>query len=391
VQVGFEEVVAGPVLRPVHDHVGAIDAQGLLAVGGVLLDHFAAAERILVFERGDQLDRRAADDRLLDLQQRTAGVALLPGGQVAVRTLRAADGVGRQLAGRGDGRFFRPQHGLVRQRYVVADPDQRHVVDPQVAGGEHPERRPGLFLFLDVRHVGQFRPAERAVLVQLHVLAVEHELGRRVPDPRADVQAAEVGRDLVASRFQIPQLDRADLGSGPADQQARMLARACHPADGETAIALVFPAAPLGEHQPELVPLLGHLERRIFDQVRAWRPRRIRRQAQEPQPTHAASQRNTHRLFALRQQLRQLPFQFHHASFQAGSRHHWFFPAETIVASPCSSAAQFHKLYVDRTAVNDPVWDTCFVNGANLPPYDCGRNAHASAPTTCLLTSNRRR
>ena len=187
-QVGLQVVVARPVLRSIHDHVRSVDTQGLLPVRGVPLDHLAAAERILVLERRDQLHRRAADHRLLDLQHRTAGVALLPGGHVPVRALRTADGVGGQFTGRRDRRLFRPQDGLVRQRHVVADLDQRHVVDPEVAGGKHAERRPGLFLLLDVRHVRQLRPAERAVLLQLHVLAVEHELGRRVPDAGADIQ-----------------------------------------------------------------------------------------------------------------------------------------------------------------------------------------------------------
>ena len=78
-------------------------------------------------------------------------------------------------------------------------------------------------------------------------------------------RSAEIGRDLVAAGFQFPQLGRANLGSGAADQQARMLARAGHLADGKAAVAFVLPAAPFGEHQSELVPLLRNLERRIFE------------------------------------------------------------------------------------------------------------------------------
>ena len=60
VEVGLEEIVAGPVLRPIHAHVRLVDPQRLAALGGMLCHHGAALEGILVLERGDQLDRMPA-------------------------------------------------------------------------------------------------------------------------------------------------------------------------------------------------------------------------------------------------------------------------------------------------------------------------------------------
>ena len=136
-----------------------------------------------------------------------------------------------------------------------------------------PNDGPACFFSLMSATYVSLRPAERAVLLQLHVLAVEHELGGHVPDAGADVQAAEIGRDLVAAGLQVPQL--RPCGSWlrrrrPAGTNACPV-RATWPT-AKLAVALVLPAAPLGEDQSELVPLLGNLERRIFDQVRALLP-----------------------------------------------------------------------------------------------------------------------
>ena len=58
-----------------------------------------------------------------------------------------------------------------------------------------------------------------------------------------------------------------DLGRGPAEQQARVLARCGDLADPELAVALVLPAAPLGEDQSELVLVLGDLEGGVFEEI----------------------------------------------------------------------------------------------------------------------------
>ena len=65
----------------------------------------------------------------------------------------------------------------------------------------------------------------------------------------------------------VDNLGHADLGLGAAEQQARVLAGAGDLADAELAVALVFPTAPLGEDQAELVLLLGDLEGRIGQQI----------------------------------------------------------------------------------------------------------------------------
>ena len=189
------------------------------------------------------------------------------------------------------GDFFLAQHRLLGQGNVVADLFQRDVVDPEIARGHHSERRPGLLLLLEVRDVGQPRPAECAILVQLHVLVVEHELGRLVPRAGADVQAAEIGGDLVPARCEVERLADADLGPGAAEEQAGVLARMGDLADAELAIALVLPAAPLGEDQPELVPLLGDFEGGIFEQVLC--PARAGKTACQQGPSPAGGSRTT--------------------------------------------------------------------------------------------------
>ena len=109
--VGLEVVVAGPVLRGVHDGVTAVDAQRLLAVGGVLRDHDGAAEGIAILKGGDDLDRRPGGRRLAGLQRRAAGVAAAPGRVVAVAAVGTADRVGAGVGRRRDRLLLGADHG----------------------------------------------------------------------------------------------------------------------------------------------------------------------------------------------------------------------------------------------------------------------------------------
>ena len=63
--------------------------------------------------------------------------------------------------------------------------------------------------------------------------------------------------------LELDVLGHADLGPDPAVEQARVLAGVGDLADPEIAVALVLPAAPLGEDQAELVLALGDLERGV--------------------------------------------------------------------------------------------------------------------------------
>ena len=85
---------------------------------------------------------------------------------------------------------------------------------------------------------------------------------------RADVQAAEVGRDAVAARRERDACGPgADLRVGPADDQQRVLAGPGQVGDAELALALVLPAAPAAEDVPEPVLRLRLFEGRVGDQV----------------------------------------------------------------------------------------------------------------------------
>jgi hypothetical protein len=198
-------------------------------------------------------------------------VAGLPLRHAPVAALGAADRAGADLSGRRDGRFFLPEHGLFREGHIAADLRHRYIVDPEMARGHQAEGGARLLLLADVRDVRELRPAEGAVLAELHVLPVEHELGHRVPGARPDVEPPDVPRDLVPSRLDIHQLGHADLRSRAAGEEAGVLPRAGHPADAKVAIALVLPAAPPGEDQAEAVLVLGDLEGGVLDQVLAAR------------------------------------------------------------------------------------------------------------------------
>ena len=57
------------------------------------------------------------------------------------------------------------------------------------------------------------------------------------------------------------------MGADAAEQQARVLPGVGDLADPELAVALVFPSAPLGEDQAELVLVLGDLEGWVFEEI----------------------------------------------------------------------------------------------------------------------------
>src|SRR5262249_16342006 len=56
IRVRLEVVIAGPVLGLFHDRVTAVDAQGLVAVGGMGADHGAAAKGVAIFKGSNELD-----------------------------------------------------------------------------------------------------------------------------------------------------------------------------------------------------------------------------------------------------------------------------------------------------------------------------------------------
>src|SRR5271157_3991492 len=57
------------------------------------------------------------------------------------------------------------EHRGLGQRDLVADPLQRHVVDPEITGRHQSQRRPRLLLLLDLAHIGELGPAKRCVFV----------------------------------------------------------------------------------------------------------------------------------------------------------------------------------------------------------------------------------
>jgi hypothetical protein len=218
------------------------------------------------FERGDGLDARTGCDGFRPFEQRSTGITGFPS-IVPVSTLGTADGSGSDFARRRNRRFFTVEYRGFGQGDVRSHLLERHVVDPEVTRRHHSEGRACLLLLLDLSHVGEPGPAECAILLELNVLSVEHELGRRVIGARGDIEPSQISGHTIPSRFELPSLAHPNLGSGAADQQTRMLARAGDLTDSELAISFVFPTSPPGEDQSELVLLLRNFKRRVCQQV----------------------------------------------------------------------------------------------------------------------------
>lgn len=165
-----------------------IEAKSLGSVRRMLADHGAVREGIAIFKGRDELDRRTDSD-LLDFQRRPTGIATVPAGVIAVAALGTTHHVLAEVARRLNRLFLLVEHRLRRQWDVLADLLQRDIIYPEVAGCQQAKAWVSRLTFLlDLTDVGQSAPAKGSVLVQMHVVAGEHELGRLAIVSRADVQ-----------------------------------------------------------------------------------------------------------------------------------------------------------------------------------------------------------